>query len=467
MQATFLTTDLLIWLLCVLVLLSLVLLRGNENARSAWQSIKARPSAMIALVILILFFAIALLDSLHLRPVFESTDGGSGSNTSSGETLSLLDMTLGNINDRTETTYSAPLAIYGFSKIAATDKSASQVRVYPRLENAGSHLKTAGDHQADLLKLTLIGLVKGTALGIGILLGYLFYASLVGKQTFSNAWLQLASGKTLAAWRSILLTCFLLAVMLSCGFELGSQYHLFGTDKVGQDVFYQALKSIRTGILIGSLTLLIMTPLAIIFGIIAGYFGGLADDIIQYLYTTVSSIPGVLLIAAAILSLDVYLDTQIAMNSISQRADIRLLSLCVILGVTDWISLCRLLRGESMKLRELPYVQAATALGLKDRRLLSRHILPNVLHIVLITVALQFSGLVLAEAVLSYVGVGVDPSMISWGNMINGARLEMAREPVVWWSLTAALLFMFALILSANLFADAVRDALDPRLRGS
>jgi peptide/nickel transport system permease protein len=96
---------------------------------------------------------------------------------------------------------------------------------------------------------------------------------------------------------------------------------------------------------------------------------------------------------------------------------------------------------------------------------MTRHILPNVMHIVLITVVLSFSGLVLAEAVLTYVGVGVDPSMISFGTMINSARLEMAREPVVWWSLLAAFLFMFMLVLAANLFADAVRDAFDPRVR--
>jgi peptide/nickel transport system permease protein len=94
-----------------------------------------------------------------------------------------------------------------------------------------------------------------------------------------------------------------------------------------------------------------------------------------------------------------------------------------------------------------------------------RHLLPNLLHLVLIAVVIDFSGLVLAEAVLSYVGVGVDPTTLSWGNMINSARLEMAREPMVWWSLLAAFTFMFTLVLAANLFSDAVRDAFDPRLR--
>jgi peptide/nickel transport system permease protein len=143
----------------------------------------------------------------------------------------------------------------------------------------------------------------------------------------------------------------------------------------------------------------------------------------------------------------------------------RLLFLCMILGVTSWTGLCRLLRGETLKLREVDYIQAAHAFGVGNLTIIVRHILPNVMHIVLIAVVLDFSSLVLAEAVLSYINIGVDPSMISWGNMINGARLEMAREPIVWWSLVAAFIFMFGLVLSANLFSDAVRDGFDPRLR--
>ena len=137
----------------------------------------------------------------------------------------------------------------------------------------------------------------------------------------------------------------------------------------------------------------------------------------------------------------------------------------MILGLTSWTGLCRLLRGESLKLREHEYIQAAVAFGVSGPRILMRHILPNVMHIVLITVVLDFSGLVLAEAVLSYVDIGVDPSMNSWGNMINSARLEMSREPPVWWSLTASFVFMFALVLFANLLSDAVRDAFDPRVK--
>jgi peptide/nickel transport system permease protein len=228
---------------------------------------------------------------------------------------------------------------------------------------------------------------------------------------------------------------------------------------------YLSLKSIRTGLIIGTVTTLVTLPLALLLGIAAGYLRGWVDDVIQYVYTVLSSIPSVLLIAAAVLMMQVTIDThpQWFDNSAS-RADLRLVFLCLILGATSWTGLCRLLRGETLKLRELEYIQAAQAFGVSTMRILARHILPNVMHIVLISLVMDFSGLVLAEAVLSYVGVGVDPTMISFGTMINAARLEMGREPMVWWALASAFGFMLVLVLAANLFADVVRDAFDPRL---
>jgi peptide/nickel transport system permease protein len=242
---------------------------------------------------------------------------------------------------------------------------------------------------------------------------------------------------------------------------LGPHYHMLGTDKTGQDVLYIGLKSVRTGLIIGTLTTLIVTPFAILCGVLAGYVGGWVDDVIQYVYSTLESIPDILLIAAAMLIFQVGLTEEETIIS----ADKRLVYLCVIMGITSWTGLCRLLRAEVLKLREIEYVQAADAFGVSRTRIILRHLIPNVMHIVLISIVLRFSGLVLAEAVLAYVGIGVDPSMQSWGNMINQARLELAREPVVWWNLFAAFAFMLGLVLPANLFGDAVRDALDPRLR--
>ena len=233
---------------------------------------------------------------------------------------------------------------------------------------------------------------------------------------------------------------------------------------------YTALKGIRTGIVIGTGATVVIIPFAIFFGVVAGYYGGFIDDIVQYLYTTLASIPGVLLIVAFMLLFgdsgyqggllqdkDTYLGFIVPND--------RLFWLCLILGITSWTDLCRLIRGETLKLRELEYIQAARAFGVSGPGILLRHIVPNVMHLVLITFVLQFSGLVLAEAVLSYIGIGVGPEMGSWGNMINTARLELSREPVVWWNLLGAFAFMFALVLPANIFGDALRDALDPRLR--
>jgi len=271
---------------------------------------------------------------------------------------------------------------------------------------------------------------------------------------------------TVVPWDVILITLGVLLASIFLAAHLGVKYHILGTDKVGQDVFYQALKSVRTGLIIGTLTTLVMLPFAILLGIMAGYFRGWVDDVIQYIYTTLNSIPGVLLIAAAILMMQVYMANHAdSFTSLEARADVRLLFLVIILGITSWTGLCRLLRGEALKLREIDYIQAAQAFGVGHFSIIMRHILPNVMHIVLITVVLDFSALVLVEAVLSYINIGVDPSMQSWGNMINSARLELARDPIVWWSLAAAFIFMFGLVLSANLFSDTVRDAFDPRLR--
>ena len=225
--------------------------------------------------------------------------------------------------------------------------------------------------------------------------------------------------------------------------------HLLGTDQVGRDVFYQALKGIRTGMILGLMTTLIVIPFAILFGVLAGYTGGWIDDVIQFSYTVLSSIPPVLLI--------------VAFMSLFDKPGLG--PLCVILGITSWTGLCRVLRGEAMKLREMEYVQAAEATGTPRWKIMLKHVTPNLMHLVLITAVLGFSGRVMSEAFLTYIGIGVGMDTMSWGVMINDALGELSRDPVVWWKLTAAFIFMFGLVLPANLFGDALRDALDPRLR--
>ena len=394
---------------------------------------------------------------------------------------------------RPEKTYSAPLAWLQFTKESILQEGGEPRRDFPRLRFGGKHL-TAPEAQwvADISKRLAAGLLAGLLVACALIVLTLGFAgrgrreiSEIGNEVGSHqrddlqhaarsarerAWVSFAHqvwrGETEIPWRAILITTTLLCLVFGAVFGLASGYHVLGTDRTGNDVLWQALKSIRTAWVIGSLATVAMLPPALIFGISAGYFKGWIDDVIQYIYTTLTSIPGVLLIGACVLMMQVYIDAHPGLFPTSaQRADLRLFLLCMILGLTGWAGLCRLLRAEALKLRELEYVQAARAFGISHVRIMARHLLPNVMHIVLITVVLQFSGLVLYEAVLSYLGIGVDPSMNSFGSMIEKARLEMSRDPMIWWNLLTAFLFMLALVLSANLFSDAVRDAFDPRTR--
>jgi peptide/nickel transport system permease protein len=219
--------------------------------------------------------------------------------------------------------------------------------------------------------------------------------------------------------------------------------HLLGTDILGRDVLHRTLKGVRVALLIGGATSAIAIPLALLLGIAAGYFGGLVDDIVFFVMSTLASIPSILLLIAIVMALG--------------RGT---LQVCFALGVTSWVGLCRVSRGETLKLRELDYVQAARALGVSEWRILARHILPNLFHLVIITFVLLFSGLVISETILAYLGVGVDGS---WGEMIDQARNELAREPIIWWNITAAGVALFSLLLAVNLIGDALRDVLDPR----
>jgi peptide/nickel transport system permease protein len=412
-----------------------------EHLRASWRKVGENRVGMAAATLLAAFVSIAVLDSVHYR---ERLPGEQESYAV--EVRSALDALLTGLRTRTEKTYSAPIATHSFAK----ESMDGEGRDFPRLKHGGAHLGADISAQGeDVAARTVQGL------GMGVIVWLLF-------------WLVSAPLRRTApslAWNAALVTLLLLCLAAGAVGVLAQGYHVLGTDKVGQDVLYLTLKSIRTGLLIGTLTTLIMLPAAVFLGLLAGYAGGWIDDVIQYLYTTLNSIPGVLLIAAAVLMMQVVIDTHPEWFATSaERADARLLALCAILGITSWTGLCRLLRGETLKLRELEYVQAARGLGVSGARILWRHILPNVMHIVMIAIVMDFSGLVLAEAVLSYVGIGVDPNTISFGTMINTARMELAREPMVWWSLAAAFAFMFALVLAANLFADVVRDAFDPRM---
>jgi peptide/nickel transport system permease protein len=455
-------TDAAVWLLVAALVAYVVHVRRTPNLAANWRKVFGNPPALGSSVVLIACLVVTLADSLHYRPLLPSAAGGGVAYDT--RTKSLMDGLLAGLVESRETTYSRPLAYVGFTK-ESIDVGGRVERVAPRLLHGGVHLKDpAAQWLGDVTLRALLGLVGGLLAGSA--LSALIVALLARRSDWQTTINRVRQGEGAIPWRVAIVTLLALGAFVGTIAGLGTGYHVFGTDITGNDVLYQTLKSIRTAVVIGGLATLATLPLAVVLGVMAGYFKGYVDEAIQYVYTVLSSIPNILLIAALVLMTQVFIDKHPEMfETALERSDIKLFLLCAVLGLTGWAGLCRLLRAETLKLRELDYVQAAQAFGVSDRRIMSRHIFPNVAHLMLIVTVLEFSSLILYEAVLSYVGVGVDPSMNSFGGMINLARNEMNRDPVIWWPFASAFFFMVTLVLAANLFADGVRDAFDPRSR--
>ena len=449
---TFLLTDIFFYIIIISLIMYVAYVRKTPDILANWSYVFRNRTGILSIVVLSFFIITAFLDSIHIKNKIYNDDTKQYVYTS--EIKSFLDIILSPMHENYEKSYSAPFSSHLYSKETVNFNNIDK-REYPRLLFKGNHNKYSNNKIENIVVTSLLSIIKSFFICFLIYM-IIFYRTIFKKNNnFLNAFNN----------NNVLCTSFfIIFFIIILLYDLSIQYYVLGTDKVGVDVLYKSIKSIRTGILIGTLTTIVMLPFAIFLGIFAGYIGGFVDDIIQYIYTTLNSIPSVLLIASAILMLQVYMaNNPHEFENIYERADLRLFFLCMILGLTSWTGLCRLLRGESMKLKEVEYVQASQTFGLNKLSIIVRHIIPNIMHIVIITVVLDFSALVLAEAVLSYVNIGVDPTTYSWGNMINAARLEMSREPIVWWSIFAAFLFMFILVLFANLFSDVVRDAFDPR----
>lgn len=463
--AVFLWTDGLIYLLITVLIGSVFYIAKYPHLIAPWKLVLQRKRGVISIMILLCYLAVGLLDSVHFRQALPTNSIGETQHYST-QVITLLDLIVTPLRRSEEKTYSAPFASHLFVREMQTTDSGETNYSYPPLQFAAAHLAKPDDKNSDIKHTIAKSTFKAILIWLIVCVFIIFSVARRQKVALKTLVSEISNGRYPYPIKTAVFMLFLLFVVVINVAALSLHYHVMGTDKVGQDVLYQVLKSVRTGLVIGTLTTLVMLPFALFMGIAAGYFKGWIDDVIQYIYTTLNSIPSVLLIAAAVLMLQVYMNNHPEnFVTVAERADMRLLFLCIILGLTSWTGLCRILRGETLKLREVDYVLAARSLGVGSFSILHRHILPNLMHIVMIAIVLDFSGLVLAEAVLSYVGVGVDPSMISWGNMINSARLEMAREPIVWWSLSAAFISMFVLVLAANLFADVVRDAFDPRVQ--
>jgi ABC-type dipeptide/oligopeptide/nickel transport system permease subunit len=234
--------------------------------------------------------------------------------------------------------------------------------------------------------------------------------------------------------------------------EVGDSYaapntgNIFGTDIFGRSVLQKTIKGTEVAMSVGLIVALIAIAIGVVVGAIAGYFGGIIDELIVWFYTTFSSIPGIMLL--------------VAITLIMGKG---IIAVYLALGLTGWVSLARLIRGEVIKHKDREYVQAASAIGGGHFRKLFIHILPNVMHLVIINFSLQFQFAIKSEVILSYLGLGVQ-GQPSWGTMIDDAKLELARG--VWWQLAAATFAMFGVVLAFNILGDALRDALDPKLKG-
>ena len=461
-------TDAVMWALVVVLMVYARVVWRSPTLRASWELVFRDAAAFASAIVLGLCLVLTLLDSVHFRRALPAAGPGATvpSVAYDTRTQSLLDVLLAGLVDSREATYSRPLDYQSFTLESLTVEGEVR-RLPPRLLHGGAHLSDPATQWAGDISMRVAG-----GLAIGAVLALLLGAWVVHGVARRHGWTWREAAARVwhddcdIRWRAALSVVVVLCLIGGPAALLMGDYHLLGTDRTGNDVFYQALKSIRTAFVIGTLATIATLPLAVGLGLMAGYFKGWVDEAIQYAYTVLSSVPNVLLIAACVLMVQVYLDQHPELfETGAERADLKLFLLCAILGLTGWAGLCRLLRAEALKLRELDYVQAATAFGVGPWRIIARHLMPNVMHLVLITTVLDFSGLILYEAVLSYVGVGVDPSMNSFGGMINLARSEMSRDPVVWWSFAAAFGFMVTVVLAANFFADGVRDAFDPRAR--
>jgi len=221
-------------------------------------------------------------------------------------------------------------------------------------------------------------------------------------------------------------------------------HHWMGTDGLGRDVMARLIQGVRIAFMVGFMTSLIAIPIGVFLGCLAGYYGGRTDSFIVWLYNTFASMPGLLFILA-----------------IAMVVGKGLIGIYLGIGLTTWVGICRLVRGEVIKHKDQSYVQAARALGLSSGRIVFRHILPNIMHIIIITFTLRFPAAVGTEVVMSFLGIGVQGEP-SWGLMINSARMRLWQG--MWWEMTFVTLAVFLLVLAFNLLGDALRDALDPRL---
>ena len=223
--------------------------------------------------------------------------------------------------------------------------------------------------------------------------------------------------------------------------------HWLGTDEVGRDILSRLIYGARVSLLIGVIAVGLSCPVGVLVGLVAGYAGRRVDDVLMRITDIQLAIPTILLAIAVVAVLGPGLGNVI-----------------ITLSVTGWTLYARLVRGETLAIKGRDFVQAARANGAGDARIVARHVLPNVLSPVIVVAVFAVANIIVLEATLSFLGLGVEPSVVTWGRMLNGGRLYLSTA---WWLTAFPGLAIFVTVLAVNLLGDHLRDWLDPRLRNT
>lgn len=232
----------------------------------------------------------------------------------------------------------------------------------------------------------------------------------------------------------------------------GLNGYLMGTDDLGRDVFNRIMNGGRMTMTIGAVAVIVSTIIGVIVGCISGYFGGVVDMFLMRVTEIFGAIP--------------FLPFALVLSAILQASDLkedtRIFIIMVILGVLSWTGLAKLIRGQILAEREKEFVTAAKAMGIKERRIAFKHILPNIISVILVTLTLDFAGCMLTESSLSYLGFGVQLPRPTWGNMLDGAKNALVIQSF-WWRWVFPALFLSVVTICINIIGDTLRDVLDPK----